>query len=326
MYTKEQKLEMYELLVLMRKYNQAIKSSVETGELYGLHHLGTGEECIEVAAACAVEDKDWITGQNRWRAHWIKRKGLKLYSAEEFGKENTTYRGLCAEYHVAYPEVNCMYNNTLMGTNAAIGSGLAYGLKLDGNHAVHIVAIGDGSYNEGVVYEAFELAYELQLPVVFVLHDNGWGWSYRVDRNFGNIAKRADAFGIPSIDVDGNDMLAVRSAYDYAISRARQNKPSLVHCITHRWFGHMLGCDPTLYEPAGESEHYRETDDCLIRYADVLFADGTLTKDTAKEIDAKIDSEIAECWKTNIAADFADRKTVLDKTKVYAQPWEGNEE
>jgi len=326
MYTREQKLEMYEYLVLMRQYNDAIEASVKKGEIYGLHHLGTGEECIEVAAACAAEDKDWITGENRWRAHWIKRVGLPVYSAEEFGKDNTTYHGLCAEYHVAYPEKNCMYNNTLMGSNAAIGSGLAYGLKLDGNRAVHIVAIGDGSYNEGVVYEAFELAHELQLPVVFVLHNNGWGWSYRVDRNFGNIAKRADAFGVQSIDVDGNDMLAVREAMDFAIGRARNNQPTLVHCITHRWLGHMLGCDPTLYEPPGESAHYRETDDCLKRYQEVLLADGTLTEDDIREIDARIAAEIAACWSANIAAPYADRATVLDKTKVYAAPWEGNEQ
>lgn len=326
MYSKEEKLEMYRMLSLMRKYNNAVQSSVEKGEMYGLHHLGTGEECIEVAAACAAEDKDWITGENRWRAHWIKRKGLALYSMEEFGKEDTTYRGMCAEYHVAYPEVNCMYNNTMMGSNAAIGSGLAYGLKLDGKQAVHIVAVGDGSYNEGVVYEAFELAYELQLPVVYVLHNNGWGWSYRVDRNFGDIAKRADAFGIPSIDVDGNDMLAVREAMDYAIGRARRCKPTLVHCITHRWLGHMLGCDPTLYEPPGESQHYRETDDCLTRYQEVLLTDGTATKEELAAIDAGIDVEIDACWKNNIAAKFPGRDVVLDKTKVYAIPWEGNEE
>jgi len=325
MYTKEQKLEMYELLVLMRKYNNAIEASVKKKEIYGLHHLGTGEECIEVAAACAAEDKDWITGENRWRAHWIKRVGLPVYSAEEFAKDNTTYHGLCAEYHVAYPEANCMYNNTLMGSNAAIGSGLAYGLKLDGNGAVHIVAVGDGSFNEGVVYEAFELAYQLELPIVYVLHNNGWGWSYRVDRNFGNIAKRADAFGIQSVDVDGNDMLAVREAFDFAIVRARKCRPTLVHCITHRWLGHMLGDSPELYEPAGESQHYRDTDDCLPRYRAVLLADGTLTEERIRCIDEKVDAEIAECWKNNIAAPFASRELVLDKSKVYADPWEGNE-
>lgn len=72
MYTTEQKLEMYELLVLMRRYNDAVAASVANGGMYGLHHLGTGEECIEVAAACAAEERDWITGENRWRAHWIK--------------------------------------------------------------------------------------------------------------------------------------------------------------------------------------------------------------------------------------------------------------
>jgi TPP-dependent pyruvate/acetoin dehydrogenase alpha subunit len=326
MYSKEEKLEMYRYLVLMRKYNDAIQASVAKAEIYGLHHLGTGEECIEVAASCAAQDKDWITGENRWRAHWIKRKGLKLYSAEEFGKENTTYRGICAEYHVAYPEVNCMYNNTLMGSNAAIGSGLAYGLKMDGNRAVHIVAIGDGSFNEGVVYEALELAYQLALPVVYIIHDNGWGWSYRVNRNFGNIAKRADAFGIPSVDVDGNDMLAVREVVDRAIESARDNKPMLVHCITHRWLGHMLGCDPTLYEPPGESLHYRKTDDCLKRYRDVLLYDGTLIAELIAEIDAEVAAEITACWRDNIKAEYPGRDVVLDKTKVYAQPWEGNEE
>lgn len=325
MYTQDEKLRMYRLLVLMRKYNDAIEASVKKGEIFGLHHLGTGEECIEVAAACAAEPKDWITGQNRWRAHWIDRVGLEVYSAEEFGKDNTTYHGMCAEYHVAYPEANCMYNNTLMGSNAAIGSGLAYGLKLDGNQAVHIVAVGDGSFNEGVVYEAFHMAYELALPVVFVLHDNGWGWSYRVDRNFGNPAKRADAFGIPSVDVDGNDMLAVRRALDDAIAQARENKPSLVHCITHRWLGHMLGCDPTLYEPPGESAQFRKTDDCLIRYQDVLLKDGTLTKEMIETIGCETDAQIAACWEANIAASYPSREIVLDKSKVYAVPWEGNE-
>ena len=87
----------------------------------------------------------------------------------------------------------------------------------------------------------------------------------------------------------------------------------------------MLGCDPTLYEPPGESAQFRKTDDCLIRYQDVLLKDGTLTKEIIETIGCETDAQIAACWEANIAASYPSREIVLDKSKVYAVPWEGNE-
>jgi pyruvate dehydrogenase E1 component alpha subunit len=325
MYSGQQKLNMYELLVLARKYCLGIQKACFDGKIIGMHHLGTGEEAIGTAVAFATGEDDWITPMQRWQAVWLKRVGLELHSAEQFGKVTGLGKGMCCDLHVAYPEQKIMYNNCLMGSNPAIASGFSYGLKLQNKGQVHVAGVGDGSFNEGLVYEAMELAVENKCPLVIVLHDNGWGMSYKADRYWGSLGSRADAFGMPSITVDGNDILATRAAMDYAVDKARRGTPNLVHAKTHRWYGHFVGDDQS-YEDAEETKWFRENDDPVKRYEKVLKAEGLLTADSIENISKKLDEQIAAAWLENIAAAFPGRSLVLDKTKVYAKPWEGDEE
>lgn len=325
MYSDSEKLTMYELLVLSRKYCLAIQKACFDGKIIGMHHLGAGEEAIGTAVAFAAKDRDWITPMQRWQPVWLKRIGLEPHSAEQFGKVTGPSKGMCCDLHVAYPEHNIMYNNCLMGSNPAIACGFSYGLKLQGQNQVHVAGIGDASFNEGLAYEALELAAENKCPLVVVVHDNGWGMSYKADRYSGPLGKRADAFGVPSIEVDGNDLLATREAMDYAIEKARRGIPNLVHAKTHRWFGHFIG-DNQSYEDMEETKWFRENDDPVKRYAEVLKNEGILSDEHIKKIDADFDHQIAKAWKANIAAEFPGRELVLDKSKVYAKPWEENEE
>jgi pyruvate dehydrogenase E1 component alpha subunit len=124
--------------------------------------------------------------------------------------------------------------------------------------------------------------------------------------------------------VDGNDMPLVLQAMEYAVETARRNIPNLVWAKTHRWAGHYIGDDQS-YEDAGETARFRETDDPLKRFEELLLREGVLTAESIRRIGAETDLRMEKAWEANMEADYPGRDLVLDKSKVYAMPWEGNE-
>ena len=188
----------------------------------------------------------------------------------------------------------------MLGANAIVGGGppLAVGAAIAcrnrGQGKVSIAFGGDGSCNQGTVFEAMNMAVVLKVPAIFVIEDNGYsehtGASYAVGSK--DIAGRARAFGMPAEKCDGADFFSVFEAAGRLIERARRGEgPATLEATITRFYGHFEG-DPQLYRAKDEVARQRETMDCLKRFRERVTAEGWLTAATLDAIDAEVLAEI----------------------------------
>ena len=289
--SKEQLLHAYRRMKTIREFEERLHLEIQTGEIPGFTHLYSGQEAVAVGVCEHLADDDYIVSTHRGHGHCIA-KGCDVIGMmkEIYGRADGICKGKGGSMHIADFDKGMLGANAIVGGGPPIAVGAAIATKLQGNGKVTVSFTGDGGTNQGTVFEAMNMAVVLKAPTVFIFEDNGYsehtGASYAVGS--GDIAGRAEGFGMPAVKVDGADFFAVYEAAGEAIERARRGEgPSAVECSITRYFGHFEG-DPQLYRAKGEVEGFRETMNCLINFRQRTSDDGLL--DTA-ELDA-IDEEV----------------------------------
>lgn len=300
--SKEALLKAYRKMRQIREFEERIHTEFATGEIPGFVHLYAGEEAIAVGFCEHLNDKDRISSTHRGHGHCIA-KGVDLMGmmAEIYGRKTGTCGGKGGSMHIADLDVGMLGANGIVGAGPplACGAGLASKLRKDGS--VSVVFFGDGAANQGTNFESMNLAVTWDLPVIFVLENNGYAEStspkYTARVGTENISDRARGFGMPAITVDGNDFFAVYEAAGEAIERARKGGgPAFVECKTLRYYGHFEG-DAQTYRPKGEVKEARANNDPLKRFAAVVVAadliDSAELEKIDKEVLAQIDSAVS---------------------------------
>jgi pyruvate dehydrogenase E1 component alpha subunit len=196
--------------------------------------------------------------------------------------------------HIADFEKGMLGANAIVGGGPPIAVGAAVACKLRGNRSVSVAFGGDGSANQGTVFEAMNLAVVLKVPAIFVMENNGYsehtGAAYAVGS--GDLAARSRAFGMPAERVDGSDFHAVREAMGRAVARAKRGEgPSTLEATTTRFYGHFEG-DPQNYRAKDEVARQRATMDCLERFRARTQADGSVAAAALQAIDAEVSALI----------------------------------
>jgi len=164
--------------------------------------------------------------------------------------------------HLTDMSVSAPPSNAIVGANVPIATGAAIGFKLRGLDRVAVSFFGDGAANIGAAHEGFNLAAVKQAPVVFVCENNLYGASTHQSKamRIPDIARRADAYGMPGVIVDGMDVMAVHQAAAEAVRRAREGKgPTFMECKTYRYTGHSRG-DPCGYRGKEEVAYWKSRD------------------------------------------------------------------
>ena len=179
--------------------------------------------------------------------------------------------------HIADLERGMLGANAIVGGAAPLALGAALTHRTRGSDGIAAAFTGDGGSNQGMVFEAMNMAVVLQLPVLFVFENNGYGEGTGADYAVGSrsIADRAAGFGMPAVEVDGTDFFAVHAAAAKAVARARSGGgPSTIEAVALRYYGHFEG-DPMAYRASDEVAQLRATADPLQRFrARVTAADG----------------------------------------------------
>lgn len=174
---------------------------------------------------------------------------------------------------------------------------------------------GDGGSNQGLVFEAMNMAVVLQLPVIFMFENNGFGEATGHDYAVGgrNITQRAAGFGMPAVKVDGTDFFAVYEAVSEAVERARNGGgPTAIEAIAHRWYGHFEG-DPMLYRADGEVERLRQESDPLKIFSQHVV--GQISPEELQAIDDEVTALVDDAVAKARAAEFPAVENLL--TDVY---------
>lgn len=295
--TETQLLRAYRKMVEIRVFEERLHTENTTGDIAGFIHLYAGEEAIAVGVCEHLTDSDFIGSTHRGHGHCIA-KGCDITQmmCEIFGKEDGLCAGKGGSMHIADLSRGMLGANAIVGGAPSLAIGAALTCKNRGEKNVAVSFTGDGGSNQGTTFEALNMAVVLNLPVVFVFENNGFGEATGHDYAVGSkdIAGRAGGFGLPSVKVDGTNFFAVYDAAEEAIDRARNGGgPSAIEAVARRWYGHYEG-DAAAYFADGEIQALRNTKDPLniFRHAVDCHVDKALLQTIDDEVGKLVDSAV----------------------------------
>jgi len=264
--SREQLTKAYRRMRTIRDFEETVSEEFAAGNIPGFLHLYAGQEACAVGMCENLTDKDVIGSTHRGHGHCIA-KGCDVEGMmhEIFGRKSGLCGGKGGSMHIADLDVGMLGANGIVGGNPPLAVGAALAAKTKKTGTVAVSFSGDGSSNQGTTFEAMNLAVVLQLPVIFVIENNGYGEGTAASYAIGtdDPAARAAGFGMPAVSVDGTDFFAVYEASGEAIERARSGGgPTTIVMNAVRFYGHFEG-DAQLYRGEGELDHLRTERDCL---------------------------------------------------------------
>lgn len=260
---KDTLVEMYRMMVRIRKFELKVNELFLKGLIPGTIHLSHGQEAVAVGAISCLSKNDRILTTHRPHGHALA-KGMdpRRLMAEILGKKSGCCMGKGGSMHIADVSLGIMPSLPIVGAGIPIAAGIAFAFKQRKAKEVVMSFFGDGATNTGAFHEGLNIAAILDLPVVYICENNLYAVStpIKISSRIENLARRADSYGIPGITVDGNDVEVVHEAGREAVERARSGRgPSLIECKTYRHGGHSR-TDPATYRPREEVEYWMGRD------------------------------------------------------------------
>ena len=260
-------------MLLIRRFEEKVEERFRAGELPGFLHVAIGQEAVAVGVCRALEEGDIIASTHRAHGHTLA-KGTtpNEVMAELYGKLEGCSHGYGGSMHLYDIERGNMGANAVVGGGLPAITGAAFAFKFRGEPRVGVAFFGDGATNIGTFHESLNLAQLWQVPAVFVCENNHWAESTPASQQLPieDLSKRAAAFGMHSITVDGQDVEAVHKAATRALKHAREGKgPVFLLANTFRLVGHYVG-DPQVYRDKDEFRETRATQDPLDKLRDRL--------------------------------------------------------
>ncbi len=312
----EQLRALYRDMALVRRVDREGIALQRQGQL-ALWPPCEGQEATQVGTARAFRADDFVFPSYRETGVFYARGAKPAdFVLAWRGEEHSTYNPY--DINTASPQI-------IIGAQSLHAVGYAMGIQRDGTDQVAAAYFGDGATSQGDVNEAMVFASSFRSPVVFVCSNNHWAISepVTVQAKF-PIAGRAPGFGIPSMRVDGNDVLACLAATRWAVDNARKgNGPAFIEAVTYRIGPHTTSDDPTRYRDKDEVERWRRRDP-LARVEALLRAQGEFDDEFEARVQADADALGAEVRAAALGAVSREPITVLDH--VYAEPHSGLEE
>ncbi len=262
----------------------------------------------------AINEGDQVITSYRDHGHMLA-CGMdpKGVMAELTGREGGYSKGKGGSMHMFSKEKHFYGGHGIVGASAPLGTGLAFANKYRGNDNVSLTYFGDGSANQGQVYEAFNMAKLWHLPVVYIIENNKYAMGTSIERSSAttDLSQRGRSFDIPGEQVDGMDVRAVKAAGDKAVKWAREgNGPYILEMLTYRYRGHSMS-DPAKYRSKEEVQKMRTEHDPIEQVRARMLEHGMAQEDDLKEIDKDVRAIVNE------AAEFAQTNPEPDASELY---------
>lgn len=301
-------IDMYTKMLRSRWWEEGIKEAFLAGtdRLYGAFHIYIGEEAVAVGAMAALREDDYIASTHRGHGHLIAKGGdLNQMSAEMFFRQEGMNRGFGGSMHLTDASKGILGMNGILGPQYLIAAGAGYGAKVRGTDQVAVAFGGDGSTAQGWYYTGLRNAKMYNLPVIFVVENNGYQISIPTETVL-PLKDQADfALGlhVPGEVVDGMDVLAMYSVMKRAVERARAGEgPTLIEAKTYRFYDHsgLAGAKPGVLGAFGlpyrsDSEnHAWMAKDPIPTHRRQMIAMGILTAEEADRIEADVKKAVAD--------------------------------
>lgn len=300
---------MYRGIALTKAFNGRFVQLKAQGQVPGPIHQTDGQEAVGIGTCAALKDSDYVVGYYRGWAEWVYRgSDLRKLAAEILGRGTGLCKGKGGEMTLADTSVGVMSCSGIIGGSIPTGVGVALGAWQHDRRQVVMIYFGDGAVNTGAFHEGVNMAAKLGLPAIFVCLNNQWGITTCIYDTLagGNIAKRADGYGIPGVQVDGQDVIAVHAAARTAVERARAGEgPTLIEAVTYRIGGHSSTSPDFDFMDLDLMARFKDRDPLrLLR--ERLIADAivpgdeldAIDREVAAESDRAIDRALRDPWPT----------------------------
>jgi TPP-dependent pyruvate/acetoin dehydrogenase alpha subunit len=302
-FDRERMLGHYRTMLRIRAFEEAAEQALKEGHVKGAIHLSIGQEAVAAGACIHLERSDLITTTHRGHGHTIaKGADVTAMFGELFGRANGICQGKGGSMHIADFSIGMLGANGVVGAGIEIAAGAAHGVKLRGEKKVVVCFFGDGATNRGPFLEGLNWAKIYELPILYICENNGFAATTRTEALSAGPgpAARAASLGLPIVEVDGNDIVAVDEAVGELVARIRTGGgPQFLHARTYRLKGHTA-VDPAAYRPAAELEAKR-LEDPIRRCAETLRVAG-ITEDRLTSVETEARAEMAAAVATALAA------------------------
>jgi TPP-dependent pyruvate/acetoin dehydrogenase alpha subunit len=307
-------LGIYRRMLVIRGFEDLVQSLFLAGEVYGTTHLYSGQEAIATGVASVLEERDRVAATYRGHGHALA-LGVDPQALldEMLGRASGVNGGRAGSMHVNAPNKGLIGSFGIVGGSIAAATGAALGLQKT-TGGVAVAYFGDGAMNQGYVFECLNFCKVLELPLVLVCENNGYG-EYTAFRSVtaGEIRARAEVMEVPAETIDGMSVWTVREAAQRAVAHARSgNGPAFLEALTYRFVGHSRS-DPGAYRPEGELDRWRERDPITV-LAVQLVAEGVdearlegIRDEVADELERMRAEGLAADWPTPLTpCEFSD--------------------
>lgn len=320
-FSKEQYLKWYESMLLMRRFEEKTGQVYVQQKIKGFCHLYNGQEAIVAGTVSATKKDDKHITAYRDHAHPI---GLGLHPkfvmAEMYAKITGCSKGKGGSMHIFSKEHNFIGGHGIVGGQVPLGAGIAFAEKYLGTDNVCICSMGDGAVRQGALHEAFNMAMNWKLPVVYIIENNMYAMGTSVVRtsNVHDLWKIGLSYDMPSKPVDGLNVEAVHEAIEEAVARARRGDgPTLLEMKTYRFKGHSMS-DAQTYRTKDEVKDYQTNHDPIDRVLKTLLDNKWIDEKGIEETEARVKALVDE------SIQFAEESPYPDASElykdVYAEP------
>ena len=313
-FTKEQELDAYREMLLIRRFEEKAGQLYGMGLIGGFCHLYIGQEAVVVGMQMAMVEGDQVITGYRDHGHMLA-TGMESRGvmAELTGRQGGYSRGKGGSMHMFSREKNFYGGHGIVGAQVSLGTGLGFANRYRDNGNVSVTYFGDGSANQGQVYESFNMAKLWSLPIVYIIENNKYAMGTSIERSSSttDLSQRGISFGIPGEQVDGMDVRAVFAAGEKALAHARSGKgPYILEMLTYRYRGHSMS-DPAKYRTKDEVQKMRAEHDPIEQVKQRLLDKKWANEDDLKALDKDVRAIVTD------AAEFAQSDPEPDVSELF---------
>ncbi len=312
----------------IRRFEQESLRQYQKGKMGGFLHLYIGQESVAVGTISLCGENDHIITAYRDHGHALAvGMGMDECMAELFGKSGGCSKGKGGSMHFFAPDKNFWGGHGIVAGQTPLGAGLAFGLKYKGLKGAALCYLGDGAINQGAYHESLNLAELWDLPVIYIIENNGYSMGTSQKRSSAHpeegLAARAMAYGIAWEKANGEDIYEVREVTQRAIERAHnESRPTVLELATYRYYGHSVAdANADKYRTKEEIARYKQEHDPILLWHKQLTEEGVLDEATWEQIKSETDEEVAAAVK------FAENSPPPEVSEIFDDVyWEVDEQ
>lgn len=301
----EDKLRFLREMLRIRRFEDAASKAYQVNRsIGGFLHLYSGQESVAIGTCSLLGTNDHVITAYRNHGHALA-VGMSMNEcmAELFGKATGCSKGKGGSMHFFAPDKNFWGGHGIVAGQTPLGLGLAYALKYKGVPGAALCFLGDGAVNQGVYYECLNMASLFDLPIIYIIENNGYSMGTSLERSSafrGCLAERAEGFAVDWDTCNGEDLYEVRAKTQIAIDRAqKQSRPTVLEIDTYRYNGHSIADakHKTGYRTEEEIERYKRDHDPINQWRKQLVKEGIVTDEAYTAIDKAAKEEAAASLK-----------------------------